>query len=406
MLLAEKYPVSRIEISRKAYQHNLQFIQSLLGKKCLFSSVIKANAYGHQISTFTELAVSEGVKHFSVFNTEEAYQCLNSAEKWLTSLAIPKPLPGIMIMGDCEGPGLEWAIENGIEVFMFDFQRLNDAIAFAKKIGRKANIHIEIETGLNRTGFELYDIDKLIVLLKENHEFLNIIGLCTHYAGAETIANYYRIQQQYKNYQLAQKKLKAGGIKVLRRHVLCSAGIINYAKMKMEMARVGVLQYGFWPTPETKVSFLTQNDEGLSPKDEEGHSYIHRLMSWKSAIMAIKDVTKGQFVGYGTSFMADRQMKIATIPVGYGYGYARSLSNQGAVLVKGKRCQVVGVVNMNVIMVDVSLVPDLAKGDEVILIGEEGGQEISVSSFSDLSNQLNYEMLSRIPADIPRVIVE
>jgi alanine racemase len=406
MLIAEKYPVSRIEISRKAYQHNLRFIQSLLGKRCLFSSVIKANAYGHQISTFTELAISEGVKHFSVFNTEEAYQCLLSAKKWIGSQEKTSSLPGIMIMGDCEGSGLEWAIKNGIEVFMFDFQRLTEAIAIAKKIGTKAKIHIEVETGLNRTGFELYDFEKLTDLLKESSEDIEILGLCTHYAGAETIANYFRIQQQYKNYQLAQKRLKAAGIKVKRRHVLCSAGIINYPKMKMEMARVGVLQYGFWPTPETKVSFLTQHEAGLSPTDEAGHSYIHRLMSWKSAVMAIKDVSKGQFVGYGTSFMADRQMKIATIPVGYGYGYARSLSNQGAVLVKGIRCQVVGVVNMNVIMVDVTNVQNLQKGDEVILIGEENGQEISVSSFSDLSNQLNYEMLSRIPADIPRLIVD
>ena len=406
MLLAENYPVSRIEISRKAYRHNLKFIQSLLGKRCLFSSVIKANAYGHQISTFTELAVSEGVKHFSVFNTEEAYQCLNSAKKWNNDQQKPKSLPSIMIMGDSEGDGLEWAIANGMEIFMFDFQRLNHAISFAKKMGIKVKIHIEVETGLNRTGFELYDLEKLGVLLNESAEHLEILGLSTHYAGAETIANYYRIQQQYKNYQIAQKMLKASGIKIKRRHVLCSAGIINYPKMKMEMARVGVLQYGFWPTPETKVSFLTQNEDSLSPKDKQGHSYIHRLMSWKTTIMAIKDVSQGQFVGYGTSFMADRQMKIATIPVGYGYGYSRSLSNQGAVLVKGKRCQVIGVVNMNVIMVDVSHVPNPEKGDEVILIGEEDGQEISVSSFSDLSNQLNYEMLSRIPADIPRIIVD
>lgn len=405
MLTIEKYPVSRIEISRKAYRHNLTFIQSLLGKRCLFSSVIKANAYGHQISTFTELAVSEGVKHFSVFNTEEAYQCLNSALKWIKAQDKPQILPGIMIMGDCENAGLEWAIEQGIEIFMFDFDRLNQAIAFAKKIGVKAKIHIEVETGLNRTGFELYDFDRLIALLKAEANYVEILGLCTHYAGAETIANYFRIQQQYKNYQLAQKKFKSEGIKIKRRHVLCSAGIINYPKMKMEMARVGVLQYGFWPTPETKVSFLTQNEVGLSPKDDDGHSYIHRLMSWKSTVMAIKEVSKGQFVGYGTSFMADRPLKIATIPVGYGYGYARSLSNQGAVLIRGIRCNVVGLVNMNVIMVDVTNVQEVQKGEEVLLIGEENGQEISVSSFSDLSNQLNYEMLSRIPADIPRVIV-
>jgi alanine racemase len=140
--------------------------------------------------------------------------------------------------------------------------------------------------------------------------------------------------------------------------------------------------------------------------DEQGHSYIHRLMTWKSKIMAVKNVKKGEFIGYGTSFMADRPMKIATVPVGYGYGYSRGLSNQGIILVKGKRCSVVGLVNMNVLMADVTHIPSVEKNDEVILIGEEGDQEISVGSFSELSNQLNYEMLSRLPADIPRIIVD
>lgn len=400
-----RFPVSRVEISRKAYRHNLDFIRSLIGKRTQFSSVIKANAYGHNISAFVPMAYEEGVRHFSVFNTEEAWQTLTAIQK----LTLRKRPPvHIMIMGQCEAYGLEWAIEHGIEFFVFDFSRLEDAVKIAAKMKKKARIHIELETGLNRTGFEYVELQKLVERLKTHTEHLDVIGVCTHYAGAESIANYYRIQQQYKHYQKGLKFLRESGIRIRKRHVLCSAGIINYNKMKMDMVRVGVLQYGFWPTPETKVSYLTQLEEhhSIVPKDEEGTSYIHRLMSWKSRIMAVKTVKKGQFIGYGTSFMADREMKIATVPVGYGYGYSRGLSNQGRILVRGRRCNVVGLVNMNVLMADVSLVPEVQKNDEVILIGEEGKEEISVGSFSELSNQLNYEMLSRLPADIPRIIVE
>lgn len=402
--MESRFPVSQIEISREAYRHNLTFIRSLIGSRTIFSSVIKGNAYGHHIPVFAKLAYEEGVRHFSVFNTEEAWQCWNA----LNSIpSFKRSRARIMIMGQCESSGLAWAIQHKIEFFVFDFERLNEAVILAEKMGIKARIHIEVETGLNRTGFDYKDLPKLVSLLKKHADQLEINGLCTHYAGAETIANYYRIQQQYKAFQKASKYLKAEQIAIKKRHVLCSAGIINYNKMKMDLVRVGVLQYGFWPTPETKVSYLTQLEahHSLSPTDEKGTSYIHRLMSWKSKVMAVKEVPKGKFIGYGTSFMADQNMRIATIPVGYGYGYARALSNQGSILVKGVRCKVVGVVNMNVIMADITHIPNVQKNDEAILIGEEGQQEISVASFSELSNQLNYEMLSRLPADIPRVVV-
>lgn len=403
-MMQSHFPVSHIEISREAYRHNLRFIQSLLGKRTIFSSVIKGNAYGHHIPVFAKLAYEEGVRHFSVFNTEEAWQTWNALKELQKQ---SKSRARIMIMGQCENEGLEWAIANRIEFFVFDFQRLNEAAQIAHRFNIKARIHIEIETGLNRTGFEYSQLPELVAFLKDKGPLFEINGLCTHYAGAETIANYYRIQQQYKAYQKGYKYLKAHQIPIKKRHVLCSAGIINYNKMKMDMVRVGVLQYGFWPTPETKVSYLTQLEEhhSLSPTDPQGTSYIHRLMTWKSRVMAVKEVPKGNFIGYGTSFMADQNMRIATIPVGYGYGYSRSLSNQGSILVKGIRCRIVGLVNMNVLMADITHIPNVQKNDEAILIGEKGDQEISVASFSELSNQLNYELLSRLPADIPRVVV-
>jgi alanine racemase len=121
--------------------------------------------------------------------------------------------------------------------------------------------------------------------------------------------------------------------------------------------------------------------------------------------MDVKNVKAGEFIGYGTSFLAQQDMKVATVPVGYFHGFSRSLSNRGRVLIKGERINVVGMVNMNALIVDVTLIDGVNKGDEVVLIGKQGDLEISVSAFGEMSVQLNYELLTRLPADIPRNIV-
>ena len=144
--------------------------------------------------------------------------------------------------------------------------------------------------------------------------------------------------------------------------------------------------------------FLAKNKDAIDP--------LKRVISWKSKIANIKEVRSGDFVGYGTTFMTEGNMKIALIPVGYSDGYSRSLSNQGRVLVNGIRASVVGIINMNSIMIDITLIPDVKIGDEVVLIGNQNEMDVSIASFSELSNLLNYELLTRIPSEIPRHITE
>jgi alanine racemase len=128
-------------------------------------------------------------------------------------------------------------------------------------------------------------------------------------------------------------------------------------------------------------------------------------MRWVTSVMSVKTVEPGQFVGYGTSYLTTRRQRIATIPVGYGQGFPRVLSNLGYVLVGGRRAPVVGVVNMNLTTIDVTEIPDVNAGDEVVLIGRQGGEAISVGWFGDITRMLNYEVLVRIPRDVPRVMV-
>jgi alanine racemase len=132
---------------------------------------------------------------------------------------------------------------------------------------------------------------------------------------------------------------------------------------------------------------------------------LQRVLTWKSVIMSVNRVPKGRYVSYGKSYMTNRNSKIATIPVGYGYGFSRTLSNNGHLLVDGKMVPVIGNVNMNMVVIDVTDVDDVSVGDEVVLIGEQGGESISVGSFSDMNNSLNYELLTRLPSHIPRVVV-
>jgi len=379
---------SYIEISKSALQHNLNFLKKHIHKNVQVSSVVKGNAYGHGIEFYIPLAESCGMNHFSVFSADEAYRVQKASINKNT----------IMIMGLVEDEQLEWAIENDIEFYVFEFDRLEKATELAKKMKKKATIHIELETGMNRTGFNQKDIGKITQFITKNSASINFKGLCTHYAGAESITNYYRIKKQQKSFQKSIQKFTDKNVIPKQIHTACSAAALRYPKSQMDMVRLGIVQYGFFPNKEIYIEYLTNKKITEDP--------LRRLISWKSKVMDVKTVKAGEFVGYGTSYLANSNIKIATIPVGYSHGFSRSLSNQGRVLIHGQRVSVIGIVNMNMITVDVTKIEHVKKGDEVVLIGKQGDLEISVSSFSEFSDQVNYELLTRLPQKIPRFIVD
>jgi alanine racemase len=379
---------SYLEISKSSLQHNLSFLTNHIRKNVQISSVVKGNAYGHGIEVYIPLAESCGINHFSVFSADEAYR----VQKYATNNNT------IMIMGLVEDEQLVWAIENEIEFYVFEFDRLEKTIELAQKLKKKASIHIEVETGMNRTGFNQNNINKITQLISKNSAHINFKGLCTHYAGAESITNYYRIKKQQKSFQKAIKKFADKNVNPQQLHTACSAAALRYPKSQLDMVRLGIVQYGFFPNKEIYIEYLTKKKITEHP--------LKRLISWKSKVMDIKTVKAGEFVGYGTSYLANSNLKIATIPVGYSHGFSRSLSNQGRVLIHGQRVSVVGIVNMNMITVDVTKIESVKKGDEVVLIGKQGNLEISVSSFSEFSDQVNYELLTRLPENLPRFVVD
>jgi alanine racemase len=378
---------SHIEISQQALQNNIDFLQKMFGKKILLSSVIKGNAYGHGIPEFARMAFACGITHFSVFDADEARAVRTELQQKVD----------VMIMGFVTDEDIYWAIENEVSFYIFDKTRLQKTIKIAKKIKKKALIHVEVETGMNRTGFEKSELSWVAKMLKEHSELLTFEGLCTHYAGAESVSNFYRIEKQIARFTEVENFFKKETIQPKIRHTACSAASVMFPNTRMDMVRIGIMQYGLWPNNEVFVHYLNSKKLKNDP--------LQRIIAWKSEVMSIKKVNAGDYIGYGTSFMASEKMKIAVVPVGYSHGYSRSLSNLGRVLINGKRCMVIGTVNMNMLTVNVTDLAEIKKGDEVVLIGNQEEVSISIASFSDYSNTLNYELLTRLDKMIPRKII-
>ncbi len=378
---------SFIEISKNALNSNIQHIRKRIGRDVRYSMVVKANAYGHGIEAILPLIEDCGVDHLAVFSVAEAMRA------W----EIKKDSCELMIMGFIDDDYIEWAIEKDVSFFVFTHHRLNQVIEVARKVGKAAKIHIELETGMHRTGFCEDQLEEVTGLLNKHSKYLKIEGICSHLAGAESIVNYKRITNQIETFKKLCNWFHDQGFQPRYRHLACSAGVLNYPESIMDMVRVGISNYGFWPSDESMMMHMKKEGFEEDP--------LNRVLSWKSEIMSVNKVASENYVSYGRSYLTNRDSLIATVPVGYGYGFSRTLSNNGHVLVNGRRVPVVGTVNMNMIVIDVTDIENVKVGDEVVLIGTQNDTVISVSSFSDMNNSMNYELLTRLPNHIPRKVV-
>ena len=377
---------SLITLNENAVQNNVAFLRKKLGDKVKISAVVKANAYGHGIEQIVPLFEKYGIEHYSVFYYGEAVRVYDSLSKPAT----------IMVMGWLCEKNIREAIERGIEFFVFNIERLNIAIKYSKELNLKARIHLEAETGMNRSGLNDVELNNAINILKENAEYIEIAGFCTHLAGAESVSNHVRIQSQLKKYKKMLATLEANDLSPKYKHVANSAAAFVYPKTRMDLVRVGIMLYGFWSSTEVFIHYINSNHDKIDP--------LKRILGWHSQVMAIKKVKRGEFIGYGISYLAQTNITTALVPVGYSFGYSRSLSNKRRVLIGGHRCSVIGVVNMDMIIVDISHVKDAKVGDEVVLIGKQGDLDIKVSAFSEISDELNYEILAHLSESIIRTV--
>ncbi len=379
---------SKIEIKSDALQHNIKFLKRIYGENVRMSVVVKGNAYGHGIENVIPIFEEAGIDHFSVFSSGEAQRVIQ----------VKSEKSCIMIMGYIETVDLEWIIDNNIEYYIFEPSYLSRSLEISRRMKKKANVHLEIETGMYRTGMTKPELREAITIINDNPACFHLRGLATHLAGAESIANYHRIMKQLKLFKKRVSFLRKNHLEPDIMHSASSAASITYPKSRMDLVRAGIISYGFWPTRETYMQYIQGNHERIDP--------LKRAISWKSKIMSLKNVPEGEFIGYGYNFQAPQDMQVAIVPVGYANGYSRMLSNNGHVLVRESRADVIGTVNMNMILVNTTDIPELQCGEEVVLLGKQGDNEITVASFSEMNNSMNYELLSRLPERIERIVIQ
>lgn len=370
----KEYYRVRADIKLDAILHNIQEIKKHLKPEVKLAAVIKADAYGHGAVPVAK-TVYEEADWFAVSNIEEALE--------LRAFGIEKP---ILTLGYTAPLQLAEAIQNDITLTLCDTESAEEISEAATRLGMTAKVHIKVDTGMGRIGFPA---EKPFALrAAEAVKLPNILptGVYTHFARAdETDKGATKIQ--YEKFMTFLAYLEEQGIRDLLRHAENSAAILELPEYQLDMVRLGISLYGMYPSEEVEPKGIR-----LKP-----------AMEIKSHIAFLKTVPAGTGIGYGATYVTKEPRRIATIPVGYGDGYPRALSNCGRVLLHGKSVPIVGRVCMDQMMVDVSNVPEVKRGDTVILMGREGTERITAEEIGTLSHSFHYEMVCNVGKRIPRV---
>lgn len=358
-------------IDLDAAEHNFNVTRAKLPKNVKLLCVIKADAYGHGAVPFAEMFDSKA-DFFGVACVEEAVE--------LKKAGIKTP---ILILGWVPPELFEDIVQYDIRIPIFHFDDAKALSDEAVKQGKSVPFHFCVDTGMSRIGFQVSE--KSADICKQITKLPGIVaeGLFSHFATAdeEDLSKAIAQRDRFKKFinLLAER-----GIDIPIKHLNNSAGIMNFDEY-FDMCRMGIILYGLYPSHEVDKSLLE----------------IRPVMEWKTHISHIKELEPGREISYGGTFKTDETRTIATIPVGYADGYPRCLSNKGKVLINGQSAPIVGRVCMDQFMADITGI-EAKIGDEVILIGKSGDQEISMEEFSESACSFNYEMPCRIARRVPR----
>lgn len=374
----EKYQRVYAEVDLDAICGNMLHMKENLMPDTQMLGVIKADGYGHgAIPIARELEGLEFLFGFATATAEEALELRNAD--------ITKP---ILILGYTFPYSYESLIREKVRMTVFREDTLDSLaeIVRRKKTG-KARVHIKVDTGMGRIGISPDRNGLSFVKRALSMEEIEVEGIFTHFARAdETDKASAKGQLALFRRFLAEIHQELGA-DIPVKHCSNSAGIIELPQANMDMVRAGITLYGLWPSKEVSRSVLS-----LTP-----------ALSLYSRIVYCKEIKTGTPVSYGGTFIAPKDMRIATIPVGYGDGYPRSLSGKGYVLVRGQRAPILGRVCMDQFMVDVTEIPKVEQGDRVTLIGRDGDKEISMEELGELSGRFNYELACDLGKRVPRI---
>ena len=363
------------EINLDAAAYNLKNMKNNLDTDTQIIAVVKTDGYGHGAVPIARMAEEfDYIWGFAVATIEEAVL--------LRREGIRKP---VLVLGFVFPDGYEDAVRHDIRLAVFKLSMAKQLSEEAVRQGKTAYFHIKVDTGMGRIGLPDdeggADLAKEISLLPN----VQVEGLFTHFARADE-KDKTAAKKQLERYLAFAGMLEERGMKIPLKHCANTAAIFDMKEAGLDAARAGISIYGLNPSEEVKKFSVA----------------VTPVMSLKSHVAFIKEVEPGTAISYGGTFVAKKRMRIATIPVGYGDGYPRSLSNKGWVLIRGRRAPVTGRVCMDQFMVDVTDIPDVREGDMVTLIGSEGGQEITMELLGELSGRFNYELACDIGKRVPR----
>lgn len=375
--------LSWLELNEDALIGNLTAFRRRIGHRQLMA-VVKANAYGHGMLPVARIAAREGADWLGVNAIEEALELRDAG------LELP-----ILVLGHANPARLEEAVRRRIDLTIYDPQHMKLLGEAAGRARERARLHLKVETGLHRQGLLEEDFPEFAASLRGDRR-LHLAGLSTHYANIEDTLDHSYAHRQTERFLTWRARLGEAGCTPDLCHAACSAAGILFPETHFDMVRIGIGLYGLWSSRETRLSVR----EGKCPDFA-----LEPVLSWYARIAQVKRVPAGQPIGYGCTAWATRDMRLAVLPVGYAEGYDRKLSGRGIVRVRGTRAPVLGRICMNMMMIDVSHLPDLQVGEAVTLLGGARDQRITADELAALIGTIHYEVVTRIASHLPRIVV-
>ena len=369
--MIDKYYRVWADIDLDALKKNVLNLKEGLEPGTKVCAVVKADSYGHGAIPSAK-ALKDIVDFYAVATIDEALN-LRAHEIFLP----------ILVLSYVHESKYAAAVDNDIRLAVYDKETLDKINAQAKKKNKKAKVHIKVDTGMNRIGIRPDAEGKAFAEYAASLENIELEGIFTHFFASDSSdkESAYKQLELFKNFC---SELENAGIKIPVKHCANSAAATEMKEACCDMVRLGISMYGLYPSKDI-----------MSLK-------LYPVLSLKSHVILVKDINKGETVGYGATFKADNDMKIATVSIGYADGYQRSFSNKADVLIRGKRARVVGRVCMDQIMVDVTDIPDAAAGDVVTLVGKDGSEEITLEELADIAGTISYELACAISKRVPR----
>ncbi len=361
------------KIDLDALAHNLSLIKNKLPDGVAIMPIIKADAYGHgsvEVARFLE----DKCDCFGVAVLDEAVE--------LRRAGITTP---ILLLGYTDPAQYSMAIESDVSLTVFSYSDAHILNTTAANLHKKAKVHIAVDTGMSRIGFQVTDEDADEAARIFRLDNIDVEGIFTHYATADETDKTYATAQK-EQFDKFLEMMCARGCETKTIHMNNSAGIMEMGDSFYNMVRAGIILYGLYPSDEvSKASFP-----------------LRPVMELITHISHIKTLPAGRGISYGRTFITDRDTRVATIPVGYADGYPRSLSGKGYVLIGGVSCPILGRICMDQMMVDVTALPDAKVGDKVVLFGSDGDACISVEEIAELASSFNYEFVCNIGRRVPK----